>query len=210
MPRKMATSVVLPQAFPRRRLILPVRQPPGSLRDRYLPPEAGSTSFQSRISLRSWLRRSVDLRCRAWETLVSCLRMKQMRLQNSFNLTSVLLYPVTEREDRTPCLKRAFQVLGTGGVLLAAAIRRFASRFDWLARGGSICRSLGPMVDRDLRHGQHRNPTGKPKYFTTACFRRPDELVNQRREAASVCKRRLGSKVRLGLPETSTVCGPIP
>jgi len=32
------------------------------------------------------------------------------------------------------------------------------------------------IVERDLREGQHRNPTERLDYFTTAYFHRPDEL----------------------------------
>ena len=31
-------------------------------------------------------------------------------------------------------------------------------------------------MEEDLRTGQHRNPTGRLDYFTTAYFHRPDEL----------------------------------
>lgn len=35
------------------------------------------------------------------------------------------------------------------------------------------------IIERDLRTGQHRNPTNKPDYFTTAFFHHPDELKNE-------------------------------
>jgi hypothetical protein len=31
-------------------------------------------------------------------------------------------------------------------------------------------------VERDLREGQHRNPSGNPSWFTTAYFHLPDEI----------------------------------
>ena len=31
-------------------------------------------------------------------------------------------------------------------------------------------------MDRDLREGQHRNPTNRPEWFTTAYFHHPREL----------------------------------
>ncbi len=33
------------------------------------------------------------------------------------------------------------------------------------------------IVEHDLRDGQHRNPTERLDYFTTAYFHRPDELA---------------------------------
>ncbi|MGH9670912.1 MAG: hypothetical protein ACRD3A_12480, partial [Terriglobales bacterium] len=39
------------------------------------------------------------------------------------------------------------------------------------------------IVARDLRDGQHRNPTDK-EYFTTAFFHMPEELEAEVREAA--------------------------
>jgi hypothetical protein len=32
------------------------------------------------------------------------------------------------------------------------------------------------MVERVLRDGQHRNPSGRPEWFTTAYFHLPEEL----------------------------------
>ncbi|MFZ0634251.1 MAG: hypothetical protein WAM08_01915, partial [Candidatus Acidiferrales bacterium] len=39
------------------------------------------------------------------------------------------------------------------------------------------------LISRDLRSGQHRNPTNHPDYFTTAFFHHPDEIRNEIREA---------------------------
>ena len=39
------------------------------------------------------------------------------------------------------------------------------------------------IVERDLQSGQHRNPTERVDYFTTAYFHRPDELVSEVRSA---------------------------
>jgi hypothetical protein len=35
------------------------------------------------------------------------------------------------------------------------------------------------IVNRDLKDGQHRNPTSRPDYFTTAFFHRPDQLARE-------------------------------
>jgi hypothetical protein len=38
-------------------------------------------------------------------------------------------------------------------------------------------------VERDVLEGQHRNPTGRSEWFTTAYFHRPEELRNEMTEA---------------------------
>jgi len=35
------------------------------------------------------------------------------------------------------------------------------------------------IVERDLKDGQHRNPTGNPNYFTDTFFHHPDQLRNE-------------------------------
>ena len=63
-------------------------------------------------------------------------------------------------------------MLRPGGVLTAAAISRFASMMDGLLRGSLDDPAFEAIVERDLRDGQHRNPTGRPEWFTTAYFHR--------------------------------------
>lgn len=103
--------------------------------------------------------------------------------QNDRSVDTVLLlgplYHLTQRNDREACLKESFRVLRIGGVVLAAAISRFASLLDSLAHGFFDQPDFAPILERDLDEGQHRNPTGKPEYFTTAFFHRPNELVNE-------------------------------
>jgi hypothetical protein len=67
-------------------------------------------------------------------------------------------------------------VLRPGGVLAAAAISRFASTLDGLLRSYVDEPGFEAIVERDVREGQHRNPTGRPEWFTTAYFHLPDEL----------------------------------
>jgi len=70
-----------------------------------------------------------------------------------------------------------------GRVLAAAAISRFASTCDGLLRGYLDEPGFEAIVERDLRDGQHRNPTGRPEWFTTAYFHLPDELAREVAEA---------------------------
>lgn len=86
------------------------------------------------------------------------------------------LYHLTERADRIRALQEATRVVRPGGVVFAAAISRFASLFDGLAREFLFDPDFRPIVERDLREGQHRNPQHRPRWFTTAYFHHPDEL----------------------------------
>jgi SAM-dependent methyltransferase len=86
------------------------------------------------------------------------------------------LYHLTEREDRLAALGEAHRILRPGGVLLAAAISRFASALDGLVTESLADPDFVAIVERDLVDGQHRNPHHDRPYFTTAFFHRPDEL----------------------------------
>jgi len=67
-------------------------------------------------------------------------------------------------------------VLAPGGVVVAAAISRYASALDGLARKRSLDPQFVAIRDRDLVDGQHRNATRNPAYFTTAYFHRPEDV----------------------------------
>jgi SAM-dependent methyltransferase len=86
------------------------------------------------------------------------------------------LYHLTEPTDRARALGEARRVLTPGGRLFAAGISRFASALDGLAHDALQDPQFAAIVERDLRDGQHRNPTGRLEYFTTAYFHHPDEL----------------------------------
>ena len=89
------------------------------------------------------------------------------------------LYHLTESEDRLLALREAERVLQRGGVLFAAAISRWASALDGLARELFLDKRFGAIVEHDLRDGQHRNETERSDFFTTAYFHRPDELADE-------------------------------
>jgi SAM-dependent methyltransferase len=89
------------------------------------------------------------------------------------------LYHLTEAEDRVTALREASRVLQRGGVLFAAAISRWGSALDGLARELFLDKRFAGIVDRDIREGQHRNDTDRPDFFTTAYFHRPDELADE-------------------------------
>jgi ubiquinone/menaquinone biosynthesis C-methylase UbiE len=93
------------------------------------------------------------------------------------------LYHLTDRVDRVTALREARRVLRPGGVVVAAAISRFASLLDGLRRGFLDDPVFAQVVEEDLRSGQHRNPAGHPDWFTTAYFHRPEELATEVHEA---------------------------
>jgi ubiquinone/menaquinone biosynthesis C-methylase UbiE len=93
------------------------------------------------------------------------------------------LYHLVERSDRLMALREARRILKPQGVLIAAAISRFASLIDGLARGFFSDPEFRKLVAGDLATGQHRNPTNQGAYFTTAYFHRPEELAAEVREA---------------------------
>lgn len=86
------------------------------------------------------------------------------------------LYHLTASADRETALREASRVLMGGGCIVAAAISRYASSLDGMARKLTFDPAFVRMRDRDLRDGQHRNETDHPDYFTTAYFHRPEDL----------------------------------
>src|SRR5262245_32916281 len=86
------------------------------------------------------------------------------------------LYHLTTAEDRDRALREAARVLKPGGRLFAAAISRWASALDGLVRDLFKDPAFAAIVEQDARDGQHRNPTGRLDYFTTAYFHRPEDL----------------------------------
>ncbi len=65
---------------------------------------------------------------------------------------------------------------------MAAGISRWASALDGLVSDLFADRQYMSIVERDVRDGQHRNPTDKD-YFTTAYFHRPEELRGEVEQA---------------------------
>ena len=76
-------------------------------------------------------------------------------------------------------------MLRSGGVLLAAAISRFASTFEGIRMGAIAEPAFETIVTGDLREGVHRNPDvrGRPEWFTLAYFHMPDGLRDEVRSA---------------------------
>jgi SAM-dependent methyltransferase len=89
------------------------------------------------------------------------------------------LYHLTEADERLRALLEARRVVRPGGVVVAAGISRFASTLDGLRTGALHEPGFEAIVERDVREGQHRNPSGRPEWFTTAYFHRPHELRDE-------------------------------
>jgi len=86
------------------------------------------------------------------------------------------LYHLPEREERVQAWCEARRVVREGGIVVAAAISRFASVLDGLFSGFLDDPVFVNIAQEDVRSGQHRNPTQHPGYFTTAYFHHPEEL----------------------------------
>jgi ubiquinone/menaquinone biosynthesis C-methylase UbiE len=93
------------------------------------------------------------------------------------------LYHLTDANHRRAALSEAYRVLKPGGLLAAAAISRFASTLAGLIDDHLDDAEFRRIVQRDLTDGQHRNPTEKPSYFTTAFFHHPAELKEEIEQA---------------------------
>ncbi len=94
------------------------------------------------------------------------------------------MYHLTARHDRVGALAEARRVVRPGGLVFVAAISRFASLFDGLERGYLFEPDFAAIVERDLREGQHRNPTNRPGWFTTAYFHHPEGLRAEAEDVA--------------------------
>jgi SAM-dependent methyltransferase len=97
----------------------------------------------------------------------------------SYELVLLLgpLYHLTERKDRVAALREARRVLLPGGLVVSAAISRFASLLDGLYGGYLSVPTFWPIVKQDLADGQHRSAGGEAPAFTTSYFHRPEELA---------------------------------
>jgi len=95
------------------------------------------------------------------------------------------LYHLVDAADRAAALGEARRVLRPGGVLLAAAISRFASTYDGIRSGFVADPYFESLVAGVLTDGVHRNldPVAHPQFFALAYFHRPEKLRPELRAA---------------------------
>lgn len=93
------------------------------------------------------------------------------------------MYHLPEASAREAALSEARRVLTASGLLVIAAISRYASALDGLSRNLARDPAFARMRDRDLQDGQHRNETDRLDYFTTAYFHRPEDLAKELEDA---------------------------
>ena len=93
------------------------------------------------------------------------------------------LYHLTDRTQRVAAMAEGKRVLRNGGVLLGAAISRFAPILDHMKHGTLGDSEIDSIVEHGLREGQYRNPTENVNYFTTAYLHLPSELKEEVEEA---------------------------
>jgi ubiquinone/menaquinone biosynthesis C-methylase UbiE len=102
------------------------------------------------------------------------------------------LYHLPDRADRLRALAEARRVVRQGGVVVAAAISRFASTIDGMRGSYLEDPAFAAIAARDRADGQHRNPTDDANYFTTAYFHRPEELVDELASVGLALERLVG------------------
>lgn len=93
------------------------------------------------------------------------------------------LYHLVKAADRLRALREAHRVLKAGGLLFAVGITRFASALEAVINGFVADDEFATILFRDLRDGQHRNPTRNQAFFTDAYFHRPEGLRREVKKA---------------------------
>ena len=98
------------------------------------------------------------------------------------------LYHLTERADRLLALREAARVVRPGGVVIAAAISRFASWLDGTREGWLVSEPEYKAISlQDIATGCHRGKAvDDPSWFTTAYLHLPDDLRSEISEAGLV------------------------
>jgi SAM-dependent methyltransferase len=104
---------------------------------------------------------------------------------DSFDAVLLLgpLYHLVDRADRIRALTEASRVVRPGGLVIAAAISRYASLLEGFYRNLIDQPGFTELMREDLRSGRHQNPSNHPQRFTTAYFHTLDELITELTDA---------------------------
>ena len=103
----------------------------------------------------------------------------------SFDMALLMgpLYHLSEREQRLRAIREAARVVKPGGIVVAAAISRFAAMLDGYKYDLVADPAFRKILDRSTTTGNHINDSGKAEYFTTARFHLASELRGEIAEA---------------------------
>jgi SAM-dependent methyltransferase len=96
------------------------------------------------------------------------------------------LYHLTDESDRLKALAEAARVVRPGGLVVAAAISRFAALLDGLWRDRLDDPEFARIVDGVLHDGRHLPMLEGPGWFTTAYLHHPAELAQEVTDAGLV------------------------
>jgi SAM-dependent methyltransferase len=98
------------------------------------------------------------------------------------------LYHLTEHADRVQAVREAGRVAKRQGRVLCGAISRYASVVAGFRDARFRSPEFEPMVDRDLRDGQHRNPVPGSPHLGTAFLHRPRDVRAEIEQAGLLCE----------------------
>jgi ubiquinone/menaquinone biosynthesis C-methylase UbiE len=94
------------------------------------------------------------------------------------------LYHLREADDRAQALREAYRILKPGGVLLAAAIARYAVLCDFGSRNELTDPYIIGMIEATVQHGKSDGAATGYQFFTPfTYFHHPDELAGELRAA---------------------------
>ena len=183
-----------------RREIVERHLPPGRLR--VLDVGGGDRRARALARARPATRSSSSTRCRATSRRRDALAAEGLAVtrrarrrararphaDDAFDVVLLLgpLYHLTERADRVPAWREALRVAKPGGLVIAAAITRFASLFDGLTCG--VLRRPRRSARSSNATSRRPAPQSRPRrrsWFTTAYFHHPDELAAEAAEAGA-------------------------
>jgi len=104
-------------------------------------------------------------------------------LDNSQDMVLLLgpLYHLLSKKERIQALSESHRVLKPGGIVIAAAITRYASLISGLVENILDDQEFKTIVEQDLKSGKHRPKT--PKYFTRAYFHHAADLAKEIKES---------------------------